>query len=154
MINTVKRLGKVHEESPESLFIVHIHFASVFTVHTYNRVLFLVKLQIQASSRDFSCDSSRNFQSSRSSHQKCSIKKGVVKTFAKFTGQHLCQSLLFNKVTGLSPATLLKKRLSYRCFPVSFAKFLGTPILKNICKWLLLEQLFYIQYQRWAAASE
>ena len=27
----------------------------------------------------------------RSSHQRCSIKKGVLKNFAKFTGKHLCQ---------------------------------------------------------------
>ena len=29
-------------------------------------------------------------------------KKGVLKNFAKFTGKHLYQSLLFNKVAGLS----------------------------------------------------
>ena len=28
-------------------------------------------------------------------------KKGVLANFAKFTGKHLCQSLLFNKVAGL-----------------------------------------------------
>ena len=31
----------------------------------------------------------------------CSIKKGVLRNFAKFTGKCLCQSLLFNKVEGL-----------------------------------------------------
>ena len=33
------------------------------------------------------------------------------KVFAKITGKHLCQSLFFNKVAGLRPATLLKKSL-------------------------------------------
>ena len=47
----------------------------------------------------------------RSSHQMCSMKKGVLRNFAKFTGKLLCQSLFFNKVAGLMPATLLKKRL-------------------------------------------
>ena len=41
---------------------------------------------------------------------RCSIKKGALKHFAKFTGKHLCQSFFFNKVTGLRLATLLKKR--------------------------------------------
>ena len=41
--------------------------------------------------------------------------------------QALAQSLLFNKVAGLRPATLLKKRLRNRCFPVNFSKFLRTP---------------------------
>ena len=54
------------------------------------------------------------------------MKKGVLKNYTKFTGKHLCQSLIFNKVEGLRPATLLKKRLSHRCFPVNFAKFLKT----------------------------
>ena len=30
-------------------------------------------------------------------------KKSVLRNFANLTGKHLCQSLLFNKVTGLSP---------------------------------------------------
>ena len=38
-------------------------------------------------------------------------KEGVLKNFAKFTRKRLCQSLFFNKVAGLSFATLLKKRL-------------------------------------------
>ena len=64
-------------------------------------------------------------------------KRSVVKNFTKFTGKHLCQSLFFNKVAGLMPATLFKKRLATllkerlwnRCFPVNFAKFLRTPLL-------------------------
>ena len=48
----------------------------------------------------------------RSSNQRCSVRKGVLRNFAKFTGKHLCQSLFFNKVAGLSSATLLKKRLA------------------------------------------
>ena len=43
--------------------------------------------------------------------QRCSVKKGVLKNFSKFTGKHMCQSLFFNRVACLSPATLLKKSL-------------------------------------------
>ena len=32
---------------------------------------------------------------------RCSIKRGVFKNFANFTGKHLCWSLFLNKVTGL-----------------------------------------------------
>ena len=65
---------------------------------------------------------------SRSSHQRCSMKKGVLRNFIKFTGKHLCQNLFF---CSLRPATLLKKSLRCRCFPVNFAKFLGRPFLQN-----------------------
>ena len=41
----------------------------------------------------------------RSSHPRCFVNKGVLKSFVKFTGKHLCQNLFFNKVAGLSPAT-------------------------------------------------
>ena len=44
----------------------------------------------------------------RSSHQRCSLEKGVLRNFSKFTGkQQLCQSLLFNKVAGTAVAQLL-----------------------------------------------
>ena len=74
----------------------------------------------------------------RNSHQKCSVKKGVLRNFAKFSGKHLYQSLFFNKVAGLSPATLLKKRCWHRCFLVNFAKILRTPFLQNTSGRLLL----------------
>ena len=64
-------------------------------------------------------------------------KKDVLRNFAKFTGKHLCQSLFLNKVAGLRAATLLKKRLWHRHFPVNFAKFLKTPFLTEHLRWLL-----------------
>ena len=44
----------------------------------------------------------------------------------------------FNKVAGLRLATLLKKRLWYRCFPVNFVQFPRTPFLQNTSERLLL----------------
>ena len=76
--------------------------------------------------------------SNRSSRPEVFCRKGVLRNFAKFTGKHLCHSLFFNKVAGLRPATLLKKRLWHRCFPVNFAKFLKTPFLREHLWWLLL----------------
>ena len=70
----------------------------------------------------------------RSSHGRCSVKKGVLKYFANFTGKHLCLSLF--------SIMLIKKRLQRGCFPVKFANFLRAPVLKNICKRLLLPWLF------------
>ena len=49
----------------------------------------------------------------------------------------LCQSFFFNEVAGPRPATLLKKRLRHRCFPVNFTKSLGTPFFKEHFRWLL-----------------
>ena len=69
--------------------------------------------------------------------QRCSVEKVFLKIFAKFTGDHLCQSLFFTKVAVFRSATLslLKKRLWYRCFPVNFAKFLRTPFLTERLRW-------------------
>ena len=36
-------------------------------------------------------------------------KKGVLRNFAKFTEEHRRQRLFFDKIRGLSPATLLKR---------------------------------------------
>ena len=38
---------------------------------------------------------------------------------------------IFNKVAGLKPATLLKKRFWHNRFPVNFMKFLRTTFLQN-----------------------
>ena len=56
--------------------------------------------------------------------------------------------LLFSKIRssrpevfcekGLKPATLLKKKLWDRCFPVNFPKFLRTPFFIEHLWWLLL----------------
>ena len=67
----------------------------------------------------------------RSSHQSCSLRKSVLGNFANILGKHFCQSLFFNKVADLNPATLLKKRLLQRCFPVIFVKFLRTPFYRT-----------------------
>ena len=82
---------------------------------------------------DFSVNASQSEidHSSRSSHQICSLKNGVLRNFAKFTGKHLCQSLFFNKVADLRPETLLKKRLWHRCFSVKIAKYLRVTFLQN-----------------------
>ena len=67
-----------------------------------------------------------------------SVKKDVLRNFAKFTGKHPCQSLFFNTVAGLRPVTLLKRRLWHNDFPVKFVKFLRTPFLQNTSGRLLL----------------
>ena len=77
----------------------------------------------------------------RSSHRRCSVRKGVLRNLTKFTGTHLCQSLFFNKVAALKPAALLKRRLWHRRFPVNFAKFLRTLFLQNISGRLFLRVL-------------
>ena len=80
----------------------------------------------------------------RSSHQSCSVKIGVLRSFTKFTGKHMCQSLFFNNVAGLRPATLLKKEVWYECFlPVNLAKFLRTPFLQNTSGQLLLKSFSF-----------
>ena len=58
----------------------------------------------------------------RSSHQRCSIRNGVLRNFAKLTGKQKCQSLFFNEVAGLRSATLLKKRLWHKGFSCEFCE--------------------------------
>ena len=67
----------------------------------------------------------------RSSHRRCSLKEGVIKNFAQFTGKHLCKRFF--------------KSLWHRCFPVNFAKFLRTPFLQNTSRRLL----FCLQTLSW-----
>ena len=84
----------------------------------------------------------------RSSHPEVFCKKCILKNFPKLTGKHLCQSLFFNKVAGLRPKALLKKRLWHRCFLVNFAKFLRTSFLIEHLHWLLVYCLHYVLYRK------
>ena len=68
-----------------------------------------------------------------------------VSLLIKFQGSG--QSLFFNKVTGLRPATLLKKRLWHRCFPVSFVKFLRKLFLHSTSGRLLLSRTWDLTSQ-------
>ena len=62
--------------------------------------------------------------SSEAVAQRCSVRKGNLKNFPILTGkQQPCWSLFLTKLH----AFIIKK-----CFPVNIAKFLRTPILKNI----------------------
>ena len=70
------------------------------------------------------------FKIFRSSHNRCSIKIGVLKNFAKFTGKH-CARVSF--------VTLLKKRPWHRCFSWKFCK--------------IFKSTFFIEHI-WTTASE
>ena len=63
-----------------------------------------------------------HFSKFRSSHVEVFCKKGVIINFVKFTGKHLCQRLFFNNVSGLRPATLLKKESLIQVFSHEFCE--------------------------------
>ena len=91
---------------------------------------------------------------------KCCSDSGAYQNPAKqlrWSFCHLCLKLHLRCLTGfwiclcknsqqrwsirkgiLKPATLLKKKLWYRFFPVNVAKFLRTPSLQNTPEWLPL----------------
>ena len=66
----------------------------------------------------------------RSSHQRCSIKKGVFRNFTKFTGKHLCQSLFLMKI--------IKQETLVQVFSCEFCEILRTSFLRNTSGRLLL----------------
>ena len=71
----------------------------------------------------------------RSSHQRCSVRKCVLRNCAKYTGKHLCQSLFFKKRCSPQACNFIKDG----CFQVNLAKFIRTPFLQNTSRRLLLE---------------
>ena len=66
----------------------------------------------------------------RSSHQRCSIKKGVLKNFTKFTGKHLCQSF------RLKTCNFIKKEALAQMFSCEFCKnFKDIFFTENLPSW-------------------
>ena len=58
----------------------------------------------------------------------CSDKVGLLKSFEKRTGKHMCQSFFLDKVAHHQACNFIKSRFWRRCFTVNFAK-----LLKALC---------------------
>ena len=76
----------------------------------------------------------------RSSHPEVFCKKGIFKNVINFTGKPLCESLFFNKYTGLRPITLTKKRLWHRSSCEYCDIFKSTIFIEHL-RWLSLVKL-------------
>ena len=93
-----------------------LSFAYSFVVHT----IAVTKMEIDEPAKtSHKGEKIRSYTISfRSSHQRCSMKKGVLRNF--------------------TISQILQKRLWHRCFPVNFVKFLRTAFLQNTSGRLLL----------------
>ena len=86
-------------------------------------------------------------------------------------GKNLCQSLFFNKVAGIRPATLFKERLWHNCFPMDLEKFFRqffyrtpvvtgsvytscTPFYKNPSEGLLLFHKYFMTFGSFTQSLE
>ena len=78
-----------------------------------------------------------DWANARSSHRSCSMKKTILKSYAKFTEKHLCWSLFLNKVTNLRPAILSQKDSAAGFFLWGLQNFKNTYSITS--GWLLLK---------------
>ena len=74
----------------------------------------------------------QNFRSSRS---EVFLVKGVLKTCSKFTGEHLCRSVISKKLL----CNFTEITLRHGCSPVNLLHIFRTPFTKNTSRWLLPE---------------
>ena len=91
---------------------------------------------------NFTCKHPLNLLPSRNIEAvalRCSLKKVFLEIWQN-SQENTC-------ARGLSPATLLKKTLWHRFFPVNFVKFLRTPFYREHLWWLLLVILYH--YIHW-----
>ena len=77
--------------------------------------------------------------------QSCYIKQVFLK-ISQNSQENICARALFLIKLQATLASLLKKRLWHKCFPVNFAKFLRTPFLQNtssgcFCKEIMLASM-------------
>ena len=85
---------------------------------------------------------------SRSHHQKCPVRKGVLRNLAKFTGKHLCQGLSF-KVFFCEFRKISKNTFSYKiplgdCFWISQHAFSKVFLFQYT-----LQQFQYYDWSLW-----
>ena len=67
----------------------------------------------------------RDYFTFRSSHQRCSVKRGALRNFTKFAGKRLCQSLCLNKSVSVSGLQLIKKETLAQVFSCEFYEISG-----------------------------
>ena len=80
------------------------YFNECKTIQSYNRVD--ARFQIAKNL----INNLNSISNGKSSRPEVFCQKSILRNFVKFTGKHLFQSLFFNKVAALRPATLFKKR--------------------------------------------
>ena len=95
----------------------------------------------------YSCSEKKKKKKKKKQIPEVFYKKSPLKNFAKFIVKYLCRSLFFNKVASVRTATLFKKRLQHRYFPVTFAKFFGILFLQNTLGRLLLWKVLQNHYE-------
>ena len=104
------------------------NFAKCTGKHLCQSLFFLIKLQVYLQRKTYMKNQTISDQHHGSMDfaevvvHKFSVRKGVLRNFAKFTGKHLCQSLFLNKVTGLRHCEISRNTFSYRTPLVAVSK--------------------------------
>ena len=73
-----------------------------------------------------------------SSRPRVFCRKGVLRNFTKFTRKIKCEGLLFNKIAGSRPPTLLKKETLAQTFSCEFCEIFTNIFFTEYLWWLLL----------------
>ena len=104
-------------------------FCHFYDVHLY---FFTVCFYLSNLIWDQKTKSSNNhkFCQDRSSHRRCSVRKGVIRNFTKFTGKHLWQSLFLNKVANTASSKIHQSSLNAINWTLKF-KILVALIFSN-----------------------
>ena len=81
----------------------------------------------------------------KNSQQRCSVKEGVLRNFAKLPGKHLCQRLIFNKVAAQVKAfNFIKKESLAQVFSCEFCEISKIILFIGHLRWLLLKILLLL----------
>ena len=78
----------------------------------------------------------------RSSHQEVFVRKGVLKIYSKFTGEHLYRSVILTKMQS----NFIEITLRHGWSPVNLLHIFRTPFTKNASGCLLLQYFVVFDY--------
>ena len=85
------------------------------------------------------CRMLKNIEIDRSSHQRCSIKKAILKIFRNIHRKHLCWSLFLIKLQTLLPTTY-EKETSTQVFPCEYCENLNSTYFEEHLRIRTLKQ--------------
>ena len=118
-----KKTVKLSLKQNQLNYRVNQNITTVFIYTTHATCSFMLANKLNDTTEQI-CQKFVKSQFVRSSHQRCSLKKGVLRNFAKFAGKNCARVSFLIKLQTLGVQLNLKNRLWHGYFSVNFAKFL------------------------------
>ena len=128
----VKIKNYFHYDEDQLLFCKKVHIET----KSIKQNVLVIFLLLQETKNSNLFDKKSTQESVRSSRPGLFLRKGALKIYSKFTGEHPCQSVISIKLL----CNFIEIALRHGCSSVNLLRIFRTAFSRNTSEWLLLER--------------